>query len=88
MKKVIKSVKKEVKSVSIKVVGGNNKGISNFIRDNIVKMGSSKEGLDVKKLDGMLFEKFGVSKSGDNSRINSIRWHLNEMKKKGVIKVG
>ncbi len=84
----VNKVKKVDKSVVIKIVGGNNKGISDYIRSNIISMGKSKEGLDIKKLDDMCFKKFGVSKSGDNSRVNSIRWHLNKMKNSGIIKVG
>ncbi len=84
MKKVIK---KDVKKIVIKMGGGSNKGIGKYIRENIIKMGGSKEGLDVKVLDEMCFKKFGVSKSGEDSRINSIRWHLNKMKKSGVLVV-
>ncbi len=75
-------------SIAITVTSANNKGIGKFIRTNILSMGQSKEGLDFKKLDDVCFKKFGLTKTGNESRMNSIRWEINEMKKAGVIKVG
>ncbi len=77
----------EIKSVAIKVNRAN-KGIGKFICASILSMGQSEEGLDRKKLDDICFKKFGLTKKGGESRLTSIEWHLNKMKKAGVIKVG
>ena len=85
MKKVLKKkVSVEFKGNKIKIVGGNGNNIGVYIKKRILEMGKSKDGLDMNKLDVELFEKFGISKSGEESRLNSIRWHLNKMKNGGM----
>ena len=42
---------------------------------------------DKKVLDEVLFKKFGISKSGEKSRMNSINWYINKMVKKGMFEV-
>ena len=87
-KKVNKKVVKKVVMEKVRlgaVVGSNNRGIGEFIRNSIIDTVMKGEAVDVKKLDAICFEKFGlckVNKRGirEKSRVNSIRWHLNEMK--------
>jgi len=80
MKKVIKVEKKVV--IINKKNSGNN-GIGSWIKDKIVEGMLSDEGVDFKEIDKLCFEKFGVSKSGKESRMNSIRWYMNDMKENG-----
>ena len=85
IKEVVKKkvVRRKVKKVLL-MKGGSNRGIGKFVRDYVIKCVDGKKELDVKVLDGLLLKKFGISKSGDKSRIKSIRWYINDMKGKGM----
>ncbi len=81
-KKVVKKVvKKEVKKkvLSMGSKGGKGKGIGIFIKNCIIDM-MIEGNLDYKEIDKKCFEKFGVDKGGKESRMNSIRWQMNDLK--------
>ncbi len=86
MKKVNKNVVKKVvkKEVKKKVLnmgskGGKGKGIGVFIKNCIIDMMIEGD-LNYKKIDELCFDKFGSDINGKESRINSIRWHMNDLK--------
>ncbi len=75
--------KTEVKKV-LKRKGGSKRGIGKFVNEYIMDCVNKDKELDVKELDGVLFEKFGISKSGSKSRKSSIYWYINKMKDDGL----
>ena len=85
-KKVVRRKRKVVKKLKmLKIKGGSNRGIGNFAKEYIMERYNKGMELDVKKLDEVLFKKYGVGKGGDKSRIKSIRWYINDLRSKKLI---
>ncbi len=81
-KKVVKKVVKKVDEKKVLNMGsksGKGKGIGVFIKNCIIDM-MIKGNLDYKEIDRLCFEKFGVDKNNNKSRMKSIRWQMNDLK--------
>jgi len=76
---------KVIKKLVIK--GSVNRGVKKFSEEYILNCYNKGIELDKKKMDSVLFEKFGISKSGDKSRMKSINWYINDLVNRKLINI-